>query len=87
VGFRWQPIEDLVFRGTYSEGFRAPNLGELYGLTQFGATIVDPCGRPATRAGGSVLRGRLRGAGRAADLRTGQHPDHHLHRWQPEPGA
>jgi len=44
LGFRWQPIEDLVFRGTYSEGFRAPNLGELYGLTQFGATIVDPCG-------------------------------------------
>jgi len=44
VGFRWQPVEDLVFRGTYSEGFRAPNLGELYGLTQFGATIVDPCG-------------------------------------------
>ncbi|HVI57885.1 MAG TPA: TonB-dependent receptor [Luteimonas sp.] len=44
VGFRWQPIEDLVFRGTYSEGFRAPNLGELYGLTQFGATLVDPCG-------------------------------------------
>ncbi|MFC5576971.1 TonB-dependent receptor [Lysobacter niabensis] len=44
VGFRWQPVEDFVFRGTYSEGFRAPNLGELYGLTQFGATIVDPCG-------------------------------------------
>ncbi len=44
VGFRWQPIEDLVIRGTYSEGFRAPNLGELFGLTQFGATLVDPCG-------------------------------------------
>jgi len=44
VGFRWQPIEDLVWRGTYSEGFRAPNLGELFGLTQFGATLVDPCG-------------------------------------------
>ncbi|MBA3486280.1 MAG: TonB-dependent receptor, partial [Lysobacter sp.] len=44
VGFRWQPIEDLVLRGTYSEGFRAPNLGELFGLTQFGATLVDPCG-------------------------------------------
>jgi iron complex outermembrane recepter protein len=44
VGFRWQPVEDLVLRGTYSEGFRAPNLGELYGLTQFGATITDPCG-------------------------------------------
>ncbi|MBB1061339.1 TonB-dependent receptor [Lysobacter spongiae] len=44
LGFRWQPVEDLVLRGTYSEGFRAPNLGELYGLTQFGATLVDPCG-------------------------------------------
>lgn len=44
VGFRWQPIEDLVVRGTYSQGFRAPNLGELYGLTQFGPTISDPCG-------------------------------------------
>ncbi len=44
AGFRWQPVEDLVLRGTYSQGFRAPNLGELYGLTQFGATLVDPCG-------------------------------------------
>jgi len=43
AGFRWQPIEDFVFRGTYSQGFRAPNLGELFGLTQFGATLVDPC--------------------------------------------
>jgi iron complex outermembrane recepter protein len=52
AGFRWQPIEDLVIRGTYSEGFRAPNLGELFGLTQFGATLVDPCGstgRPGPR--------------------------------------
>jgi iron complex outermembrane receptor protein len=44
AGFRWQPVESLVVRGTYSTGFRAPNLGELFGLTQFGATLVDPCG-------------------------------------------
>ena len=44
AGFRWQPVEDFVFRGTYSQGFRAPNIGELYGLTQFGATLVDHCG-------------------------------------------
>jgi iron complex outermembrane receptor protein len=44
AGFRWQPVEDFVLRGTYSQGFRAPNLGELFGLTQFGATLVDPCG-------------------------------------------
>ncbi len=43
-GLRWQPIDDFAVRGTYSTGFRAPNLGELYGLTQFGATLVDPCG-------------------------------------------
>ena len=43
-GTRWQPVQDLVFRGTYSTGFRAPNLGELFGLTQFGNTLVDPCG-------------------------------------------
>ena len=44
VGFRFQPHEDIVIRGNWSQGFRAPNLGELYGLTQFGATLVDPCG-------------------------------------------
>ena len=44
LGFRWAPIDDFAVRGTYSTGFRAPNLGELYGLTQFGATLVDPCG-------------------------------------------
>jgi len=48
VGLRWQPTEDLVLRGTWSEGFRAPNLGELYGLTQFAATLVDPCGPTGT---------------------------------------
>ncbi len=44
AGLRWQPIEDFGLRGTYSTGFRAPNLGELFGLTSFGATLVDPCG-------------------------------------------
>jgi iron complex outermembrane receptor protein len=43
-GFRWQPVRDFALRGTYSTGFRAPNLGELFGLTQFGATLTDPCG-------------------------------------------
>ena len=43
AGVRWQPFQDFAIRGTYSTGFRAPNLGELYGLTQFGATLQDPC--------------------------------------------
>jgi len=44
VGARWQPIKDFDLRGTYSTGFRAPNLGELYGLTQYAPTLIDPCG-------------------------------------------
>lgn len=44
LGLRWKPVDGLAFRGTYSKGFRAPNLGELYGLTQFAATLTDPCG-------------------------------------------
>jgi iron complex outermembrane receptor protein len=47
-GLRWQPIDDFAVRGTYSTGFRAPNLGELYGLTSFAATLVDPCGPTGT---------------------------------------
>ena len=43
-GFRWQPVNDVALRGTYSTGFRAPNLGELFGLTQFAATLAEPCG-------------------------------------------
>jgi iron complex outermembrane receptor protein len=48
MGLRWQPIEAFAIRGTYSKGFRAPNLGELFGLTQFAATLVDPCGPTGT---------------------------------------
>ncbi len=43
VGLRWQPIDDLVLRGSWSQGFRAPNLGELFGITQFGSGVQDPC--------------------------------------------
>jgi iron complex outermembrane recepter protein len=48
AGLRWQPVEAIALRGTYSKGFRAPNLGELFGLTQFAATLVDPCGPTGT---------------------------------------
>lgn len=43
VGIKWRPSDELLLRGTWSEGFRAPFIGELYGLSQFGATINDPC--------------------------------------------
>ncbi|MGH8076462.1 MAG: TonB-dependent receptor plug domain-containing protein [Lysobacter sp.] len=43
-GLRWQVVDEFLLRGTYAEGFRAPSIGELYGLgTRFDAGIVDPC--------------------------------------------
>jgi iron complex outermembrane recepter protein len=54
LGIRFQPIEDLVLRGTYAEGFRAPFIGELFGLAQFGASITDPCSNFA-RSGNATL--------------------------------
>jgi len=30
IGARWKPTSDLIFRGSYARGFRAPSLGELF---------------------------------------------------------
>ncbi len=41
---RWKPIEDLMFRASYAEGFRAPGIGELFGsAARFDQTLEDPC--------------------------------------------
>ncbi|RNF85991.1 TonB-dependent receptor domain-containing protein [Montanilutibacter psychrotolerans] len=43
-GFRWKPIEDLMIRGNWSEGFRAPSIGELFaGQADSFPTLSDPC--------------------------------------------
>lgn len=44
LGLRWQVVDDLTFRGTYAQGFRAPSIGELFGtFSRFDATLQDPC--------------------------------------------
>jgi len=44
AGFRWQFGDQLLFRGTFAEGFRAPSIGELFGsAARFDATLRDPC--------------------------------------------
>lgn len=52
AGLRWQPVEDVIIRGTVAEGLRAPAIGELFGSqSRFDATINDPCsgyGLPGT---------------------------------------
>jgi iron complex outermembrane receptor protein len=40
----WKPVQDLLLRASYAEGFRAPNIGELFGAqSRADAPIDDPC--------------------------------------------
>lgn len=44
VGFRWQVTDDILVRGTYAEGLRAPGIGELFGTaSRFDSVLTDPC--------------------------------------------
>ncbi|QBB72175.1 TonB-dependent receptor [Pseudolysobacter antarcticus] len=44
LGLRWQVFDDLTFRSTWAEGFRAPSIGELYSsFSRFDANLIDPC--------------------------------------------
>ncbi|MEN1995593.1 MULTISPECIES: TonB-dependent receptor plug domain-containing protein [Stenotrophomonas] len=64
-GLKWKPIDDLLVRGTYATGFRAPTVANLYGGTSqsfdkytdpcdtfFGAAVRNP--DVAARCGGAV---------------------------------
>jgi len=43
-GMRWKPIEDLLVRANYAEGFRAPAIAELFQGTQRQSGVPgDPC--------------------------------------------
>lgn len=77
LGLAWRPVDDLLIRGTFSEGFRAPSILELYqGQRQTTFQAVDPCngggaglpgcaGVPATynqnQFGSGTLRGTIGG--------------------------
>jgi len=63
AGVNWQPIEDLLFRGSWAEGFRAPSIGELFGTpSRFDQEVVDPCsgmtaGTPANIRANCIAEG------------------------------
>jgi len=41
---KWRPVEELLIRGSYTEGFRAPTFGELYaGQSDSWGPQKDPC--------------------------------------------
>jgi iron complex outermembrane receptor protein len=44
VGLAWRPIEEVLLRGSWGQGFRAPTIGELFGsASRFDQTVTDPC--------------------------------------------
>ena len=54
IGVKWQVFDDLMFRGTYSESFRAPSVNDLYqGGGESFPQAVDPC-NPANIGLGST---------------------------------
>jgi iron complex outermembrane recepter protein len=50
IGLKWKPIDQVMFRGTYSQGFRAPGPGERgnSGVTYFSSAPTDPLRCPYT---------------------------------------
>ena len=43
-GLRWRPVSNVLLRGSFGEGLRAPSIGELFGsVSRFDQTIDDPC--------------------------------------------
>ena len=43
-GLNWRPTDTVTLRANFSEGFRAPNIGELFNTgSRFDASITDPC--------------------------------------------
>jgi len=44
VGLRWRPVGALLLRATWAQGYRAPNIGELFGgAAREDFTFQDPC--------------------------------------------
>jgi iron complex outermembrane recepter protein len=69
AGIRWQPVDDLLLRGTYSTGFRAPSIAELFlPAAVSGDPMTDPCAEPTktqqtttncTQDGAATANGQL----------------------------
>lgn len=44
AGLKWQPVHDLLVRGSWSQGFRSPDISELFAASNGGSFQAgDPC--------------------------------------------
>jgi iron complex outermembrane receptor protein len=51
IGLRWRPLDELLVRGSYGKGFRAPSLTEMFQPTGLGTSapgLSDPARCPIT---------------------------------------
>ena len=52
VAVSWRPIDDILLRGSYSQSFRAPNIGVVnQAFEAFGTSVLDPLRNQDVRAG------------------------------------
>jgi iron complex outermembrane receptor protein len=65
IGIKWQVFDDLMFRGTMSESFRAPDVLDLYlGGSEAFPAAADPCNNfninlPARDGSGNPIPGQF----------------------------
>ena len=51
AGGDWKPTRDILVRGGYAQGFRAPSVGELFGTpSRFDQELDDPCSADSSSA-------------------------------------
>ena len=49
-GLYWRVSDDFSLRGNYAQGFRAPNIGELFNSgSRFDSALTDPCSNYTTK--------------------------------------
>lgn len=55
AGAVYRPIDDVLIRASWGQGFRAPSIGELFGTaSRFDQEVVDPCSNFLGLNGGVV---------------------------------
>jgi iron complex outermembrane receptor protein len=71
ASFQWKPVADLLARGTYAEGFRAPSLGDTFGGgSQTYDVYLDPCdSRFGEASRNTAVAARCAAAGAGANFR------------------
>ncbi len=68
--FTWKPFDDLLVRGTYGKGFRAPTLGDTFGGgSQTFDSYLDPCDAVYGQRSNPIVAAHCGADGLAGDFR------------------